>query len=258
MGMRMASRWNERRGGNAAGGKRGKADPEANAVDGQHRRAQALQQRHHHARARQTLNPFVFSNRPPDRQRKCALGKAYNRVAQPATWAPMRNLRISRARRDDRIPQQKFICRTQFSVTISRARHSKVAYHRFCGMDPSPILPSHNPRSSSAQPPSEVKKHEEPIQCNAPDCCARRSDRRNHRCGSCARPRNGANHGQGRQGRSSLQQPATDTAKHSCKGKNDCKGQGGCKSSDNGCKGKNSCKGKGGCATDGSKMPELV
>ena len=49
---------------------------------------------------------------------------------------------------------------------------------------------------------------------------------------------------------------ATDTAKHSCKGKNDCKGQGGCKSSDKGCKAKNSCKGKGGCATDGSKPPK--
>jgi hypothetical protein len=50
----------------------------------------------------------------------------------------------------------------------------------------------------------------------------------------------------------------SDTAKHSCKGKNDCKGQGGCKSGDNGCKGKNSCKGKGGCATDGSPMPDAL
>jgi len=50
-----------------------------------------------------------------------------------------------------------------------------------------------------------------------------------------------------------LRYTASDTTKHSCKGKNDCKGQGGCKTSDQGCKGKNSCKGKGGCATDGSK-----
>jgi hypothetical protein len=47
--------------------------------------------------------------------------------------------------------------------------------------------------------------------------------------------------------------PATDTAKHACKGKNDCKGQGGGKNA-----GKNSCKGKGGCATDGSKAPKAA
>ena len=46
-------------------------------------------------------------------------------------------------------------------------------------------------------------------------------------------------------------QPAPDTTKHSCKGKNDCKGQGG--GSD---PGKNDCKGKGGCATDGSTPPK--
>ena len=46
-------------------------------------------------------------------------------------------------------------------------------------------------------------------------------------------------------------QPAPDTAKHSCKGKNDCKGQGGGKDA-----GKNDCKGKGGCATDGSTPPK--
>jgi hypothetical protein len=55
-----------------------------------------------------------------------------------------------------------------------------------------------------------------------------------------------------------LKYAASDTAKHSCKGKNDCKGQGGCKTSDKGCKGKNSCKGKGGCATDGSKPPSVI
>ena len=49
-------------------------------------------------------------------------------------------------------------------------------------------------------------------------------------------------------------QPAPDTTKHSCKGKNDCKGQGGCNSGDQGCKGKNSCKGKGGCKTNGSAL----
>jgi hypothetical protein len=46
-------------------------------------------------------------------------------------------------------------------------------------------------------------------------------------------------------------QPAPDTTKHSCKGKNDCKGQGGGKDP-----GKNDCKGKGGCATDGSTPPK--
>ena len=46
-------------------------------------------------------------------------------------------------------------------------------------------------------------------------------------------------------------QPAPDTAKHSCKGKNDCKGQGGGPNP-----GKNDCKGKGGCATDGSTPPK--
>ena len=45
--------------------------------------------------------------------------------------------------------------------------------------------------------------------------------------------------------------PAPDTTKHSCKGKNDCKGQGGGKDA-----GKNDCKGKGGCATDGSTPPK--
>ena len=45
-------------------------------------------------------------------------------------------------------------------------------------------------------------------------------------------------------------QPAPDTTKHSCKGKNDCKGQGGGKDP-----GKNDCKGKGACATDGSTPP---
>jgi hypothetical protein len=46
-------------------------------------------------------------------------------------------------------------------------------------------------------------------------------------------------------------QPAPDTTKHSCKGKNDCKGQGGGPDP-----GKNDCKGKGGCATDGSTPPK--
>jgi hypothetical protein len=46
-------------------------------------------------------------------------------------------------------------------------------------------------------------------------------------------------------------QPAPETGKHSCKGKNDCKGQGGGKDA-----GKNDCKGKGGCATDGSTPPK--
>jgi hypothetical protein len=47
-------------------------------------------------------------------------------------------------------------------------------------------------------------------------------------------------------------QPAPQTGKHSCKGKNDCKGQGGGKDA-----GKNDCKGKGGCATDGSTPPKV-
>jgi hypothetical protein len=55
-----------------------------------------------------------------------------------------------------------------------------------------------------------------------------------------------------------LDDAATQPAKHDCKGMNDCKGKGGCGSSDNGCKGKNSCKGKGGCgsaAMDKDKAP---
>jgi hypothetical protein len=41
--------------------------------------------------------------------------------------------------------------------------------------------------------------------------------------------------------------PASDGAKHACKGQNDCKGQGGCGTDKHACKGQNACKGQGGC-----------